>query len=390
MNRRTAMLLTMMMGGLIPRGLLAQGTTRRSGSSTRRARTAALDPEMPRPARADDPDPVDPPAPAADEEDPPAGFPAEPGFQWRSFDITRYTGLDHSQSNPQNAIIEWIFRRTGTAPWHGDKIAVLSASRTRIKAYHDAKHLEHASDVIERFTHATSDFLTIRVRYVAAVDTRWRYAVYSRLTPVGSGPQGQQIWTLKVEDAAFVLAQMQVYQGFRLLTDQKVEMVNGQTLTVKTSEPRGFTGGMQRESAVGLGYQPKAEQLEEGVTLRLSPLLTYDGDALDAAIDLTANTVKSLHRTRVIAPREIGPAEITLDVPEVSESRLNQTVKGWPIGQTLLISGGIQPGILMGKGGFMNLRIPGTVPTGTELLVFLDAETVTRPRRAASRDRDRD
>jgi hypothetical protein len=179
---------------------------------------------------------------------------------------------------------------------------------------------------------------------------------------------------------------MQVYQGFRLLIDQKVDMVNGQTLTVKTSEARGYTGGMQRESAVGLGYQPKAEQLEEGVTLRLSPLLTFDGDALDAAVDLNANTVKSLHRTRVIAPREVGPSEITIDVPEVTESRLSTVVKGWPIGQTLLISAGIQPGILQNKGGFMNLRIPGTVPSGTELLVFLDAEAASRPRRAAARD----
>ena len=179
---------------------------------------------------------------------------------------------------------------------------------------------------------------------------------------------------------------MQVYQGFLLLTDQKVAIINGQTLTVKTSESRSYTGGMQRESAVGLGYQPKAESLEEGVTLRLSPLLNYDADTLDAAIDLTANTVKSLHRTRVIAPRDIGPAELTIDVPEVTEARLNQTVKGWPIGQTLLISAGIQPGILQPKGGFMNLRIPGTVPSGTELLIFLDAQLADRPRRAAARD----
>ena len=379
MNRRTAMLLTMLMGGVLPRGVLAQVTGRRASSSGRPGRASA-----PRPA-SDDPDPA-PASNAPETDDPPPGFPSETGFQWRPFDISRYTGLDHSQSNPQNAIIEWIFRRTGTAPWHGEKVAVLSASRSRIKAYNDHKHLEQASEVIERFTNAVSDFLSIRVRFVAAVDTRWRYAVYSRLTPVGGGPQGQQIWTLKVEDAAFVLAQMQVYQGFRLLTDQKVEMVNGQTLTVKTSELRGYTGGMQRESAVGLGYQPKAEQLEEGVTLRLSPLLTFDGDALDAAIDLTANTVKSLHRTRVIAPREIGPAEITLDVPEVAESRHNQTVKGWPLGQTLLISAGIQPGILQSKGGFMNLRIPGTTPSGTELLIFLDAEVSSRPKRGNSRD----
>ena len=385
MNRRTAMMMTMLMGGLLPRGVLAQGTGRRA-STTGRGKPAALgskarraEPDEPETGAAANPD-------APDAEEAPAGFSAEGGQQWRTFDISRYTGLEHIPGSPQNAITEWVFRRTGTAPWHGDKIAVLSASRSKIRAYNDAKNLDETAKVIERFTNAESDYLSIRVRFVAAVDTRWRYAVYSRLTPVGSGPQGQQIWTLKLEDSAFVLAQMQIYQGFRLLTDQKVDMVNGQTLTVKTSEPRGYTGGMQRESAVGLGYQPKAESLEEGVTLRLSPLLTYDADSLDAAIDLTANTVKSLHRTRVIAPREIGPAEITIDVPEVTESRLNQTVKGWPVGQTLLISAGIQPGILQSKGGFMNLRIPGTVPSGTELLIFLDAQLADRPRRAAARD----
>jgi hypothetical protein len=387
MNRRTAMLLTMLMGGILPRGVFAQSAGKRT-SSTGRARGTTLEPAKNHRSAADEPEKGA--AGDADSEDPPPALAAEPGQQWQQFDISRYTGLDHSQGNPQSAILEWIFRRTGTAPWHGDKIAVLSASRSKIRVYNDAKNLEAVSQVVERFTNAQSDFLSVRVRFVAAVDTRWRYAVYSRLTPVGSGPQGQQIWTLKVEDSAFVLAQMQVYQGFRLLADQKVDMVNGQTLTVKTSEPRGYTGGIQRESAVGLGYQPKAEQLEEGVTLKLSPLLNFDGDALDAAIDLTANTVKSLHRTKVIAPRDIGPNEMTLDVPEVTDSRLNQTVKEWPLGQTLLISGGIQPGILQNKGGFMNMRIPGTVPSGTELLVFLDAEAAARPRRAAARDRDRD
>jgi hypothetical protein len=335
-------------------------------------------------AEADEPE-SSPTTTVPNEDEPLPGL-SEAGHQWKQVDISRYTGLDHGQSTPQNALIEWIFRRTGSSPWHGDKVAVLSASRTQLRAYNSPKILDQVGEVVERFTNATSDLLKIRIRFVAAVDTRWRYAVYSRLTPVGGGPQGQRIWTLKVEDSAFVLAQMQVYQGFRLLTEREVEMVNGQTLTVKTSEPRGYTGGMARESAVGLGYQPRAEQLEEGVNLKFSPLLTFDGDALDAAIELSANTVKYFHRTKVIAPREIGPSEITLDVPEVSETRLSQTVKGWPLGQTLLISAGIHPGILQGKGGFMNLRLPGTVPTGTELLIFLDAETVSRPKRAALRD----
>lgn len=391
MDRRSALLLTMLLGGWLPRGLLAQTPGRRSNLVPRVSDSAAdarrgrrTEPEIM--AERDEPEPNDLPASTTDGnvESPPPTL-SEVGMEWRQFDIARYTALDHAQSTPQNALVEWIFRRTGSAPWHGDKPAVLSASRSQLRAYSNPRVLDQVSEVVERFTNPVSDFLSVRVRFVAAVDTRWRYAVFSRLTPVGSGPQGQQIWTLKVEDSAFVLAQMQVYQGFRLLTDQKLDLVNGQTLTVKTTEPRGYTGGMARESAVGLGYQPKAEQLEEGVTLRFSPLLTFDGDALDAAIELSANTVKYFHRTKVIAPREIGPSEITLDVPEVSETRLSQTVKGWPLGQTLLISAGIHPGILQGKGGFMNLRLPGTVPTGTELLVFLDAETASRPQRSARR-----
>jgi hypothetical protein len=51
----------------------------------------------------------------------------------------------------------------------------------------------------------------------------------------------------------------------------------------------------------------------------------------------------------------------------------------------LLISGGITPGILQSKTGFLNLRVPGTVPTDTELLVFIDVEPI-RDRTSAPAD----
>ena len=64
---------------------------------------------------------------------------------------------------------------------------------------------------------------------------------------------------MRVEDAALVLVADAGQQGFRSSTDQRVEMINGQTLTIKTSETRGYAGGLQRDGAVGLGYQPKAD-----------------------------------------------------------------------------------------------------------------------------------
>jgi hypothetical protein len=369
MNRRTALTLSMFLGGLLPRGLWAQSAMRKSPKT----RDKSLQPV----ARGDDPED---PAVATDE--PPAPFSPEPGFQWRRYPISRYTKAASSQASPQKAIIDWIFKRTGIAEWHGDKVAVLSASRTELRAYNSPDVLKQVDEVVERFTNATEDVLSVHVQFLAAVDTRWRYSVYSRLTFVASGPQGQQIWTMKLEDAALVLSQMQVQQGFRKLEDQRLEMVNGQTLTVRTYEKRPYAGRLQRDGAAGAGFQAKADQLEESIILKFSPLLNFDGDAVDAMIDLTVNTVRSFHRTKVITPRDVGPAEMSVDVPEATQTHLEQTVRNWPLGQTLVISAGIHPGILSKKGGWFNLQIPGTYPTGTEVLAFLDAETVTRAKAA--------
>src|SRR5262249_14641564 len=145
-------------------------------------------------------------------------------------------------------------------------------------------------------------------------------------------------------------------------------------------DTRTYAGGLQRDNSAGFAFQPRPEKLEEGIVLRISPLLAFEGASVDAKIDLTVNTVRSFHRTKVIAPRDMGPAETSIDVPEATQTRLEQTIKNWPLGQTLVISAGIHPGILDKKNGFLNLPIPGTYPTGTEVLVFLDVETVNRGR----------
>lgn len=378
MNRRTALFSTMLLGGLMPRRLLAQSSGKRSralepAKSRREPRVALDDAEAAEPAAE--------PAGAADEpvDEGPA---TAAGLRWKRWDIARYTAAAAASSNsPQTAIIDWIFRRTGTAVWHGDKPAILSATRGELRACHDTETLKKVADIVERFIDAPEDILSVRVRIVAAADPRWRYTVYSQLTPVNSGPQGQQIWTLKREDAAIVLAQMQINQSFRPLVNHTYSMANGQQLKIESVLSRGFNAGMQREGSAAGAVQPKVEQLEEGIWLRLSPLLSYEGDTLDAAIELTANTVRHLHHTRVIAPRQVGPNEMTIDVPECMETRLNQTVLGWPLGQTLLISAGIHPGILENKNGFLNMRIPGTYPTSTEVLVFLEVDTAQRPKR---------
>ena len=302
----------------------------------------------------------------------PANVPTETDFVFKTFDISPYTSLKHTSQTPQTAILDWIFRRTETGPWHGEKIAVLCANRNQIRAYNSKKIIDQVAETVTQFVEADADVLTVRVRFLAAADSRWRYAVYSRLTPVGTGPQGQQIWQTSESNIESIIAQMQVWQGFKSLEDKKFEMINGQTLRVESFLKKSYPGGTQREGAVGLGYQPKVESLTEGIVLRFSPLLSYDGDTLDAAIDLSTNLIRRFHATKVLGPKEIGTGEITIDVPEVSETRLNQAVKTWPLGQALIISAGVQPGLLLDKEGWLKMRIPGTVPTGTEALAVIN------------------
>jgi hypothetical protein len=309
----------------------------------------------------------------------------EPGHRWMSYDISKYMQLPHDQTiPPQNAIIDWILRRQGTGIWHGAKVAALVANKTHVKAYHSDKWLTEVGEIVERFTDSTADILKVRIRFIAAADPRWRYMVLSRMNLLGGGPQGQQIWTMSLTDATMAITQMQVYQGFELLADQQVEMINGQTLSMTTSEKKPYNPGLQRQAtANNQSTEASFNQLSEGVFLKFSPLLTYNGDAVDGSIELSCNTVKTMIKTRVLAGREQGANEVTVDVPEVVSSRLVQTVR-WSIGQTLVISGGIHPGMLVkNKNGFLNLRIPGTVPTQTETLILVDVETPTSPARAA-------
>ena len=390
MNRRMALALTLLSGVLWPTRLRAQDPEDRRDrdpAELRKKRPGGV-----RAARSEDDIPsIDDPEPPAEEAAPPADVKAEAGFTKRTWNIAKYTAIagDSRNPHPEARIIDWIFRSpgTGSAEWHGEKVAMLSASRNQIMAYHSPRTLKKVGMVVERFTdpyHGTNVF-NIRARFLRAADTRWRYLSHTRMQMVESGPQGQRVWTMSPGDAAVLLTQMRELSGFETLVDQKEKLANGQNLSIDRTAPVSYTAGAQRDGASGLGFSPTVEQLEEGVWLTISPLLTYDGGAIDLAIDLRTNIVQRMIKTSILTRREVGPGDMTINVPEVTETRFNRAITGWKLGTTLVISAGITPGILEDKGGFLGL--PGTRPTDRELIVMLDAEAVGEsPRPGRGRD----
>lgn len=395
MNRRAAMLLTLLSGGWLTRRAWGRSPFPQDGDPPsepgsrplpRSAPNANANPNAnPGGTAADSKatgaaDPDNEGEGAGDESAEPAGnFPGQPGHQFRAFDIARYTKLRHTATNPEKEIVKWLRRRTSDSVWFGAKAASLSADANEVRVYHNAKIVRQVGELIDRFVNAKSDIISIRVRFVSVSDRLWRYNFFARMKPVAAGPQGQQAWLTKNEDAGGVISQITFSDPSAVLFDQNFQIINGQALFIDHGIGRSFTSGIQREGPAGFGSKPVVKEIKEGVVLSASPLLHFDDPILELALDLKAVTVKSLLRTRVIGPRNVGPPEISIDVPEVIESRMETMIEEWPLTQSVIISMGILPNILrVGNGignAFRRLNNPNT-----ELLVFLNAETYAPPR----------
>ena len=390
MDRRTALYSTFLLGGLVAKA--ARGQDRRGGFRPSRSSPdePALDPSSigygPDPTGPIDtpPNPTPEPSRTSRSALQPQQLIDQQKLLWGVFDIAPYTSLpQHSKetARPEGALVDWIFRFTGSEAWHGEMMATLSATPDTLYALHTEEMLDRVDRIYERFVDAWFNVLTLRARIIAATDPKWRYDIFSLLEPIRldregrGGPQGQQAWTIDPSTAERLVAAMSVGGTFRVIEERKEPIVNGQTLFLQSvlKEPATYRAGLELSNSVALGFEPNIDSIEEGVELRISPLLAYDGTTVDLALDLRATVARRNHQTRVIVPRKIGDIEQEIDVPEVAHTRLNQTIPSWPLDKTLIVSAGILPGIFMNKGGALNTGIGA--PTQTELLVVLDMQS---------------
>ena len=51
------------------------------------------------------------------------------GQVWREYDIRSFTSRLSGQEKPEQAVIDWILRETGTSTWFGEPMGLLSANR---------------------------------------------------------------------------------------------------------------------------------------------------------------------------------------------------------------------------------------------------------------------
>ncbi len=64
-------------------------------------------------------------------------FLRRPGQYWMEYDLKPYNQALKNVDRPQQALIDWIIRDTGTDVWFNEPCGVLTADRTTLRVYHN-------------------------------------------------------------------------------------------------------------------------------------------------------------------------------------------------------------------------------------------------------------
>ncbi len=283
-------------------------------------------------------------------------LPNEHGQVWREYDLTPYTSKVKDNDRPQQAIVDWILRETGTDVWFSQPLGILSASPTTLRVYHTPEMQRVVQDVVARFVGTGGDLQVLGLRLITVSSPNWRARAVTLLKPIDVKSPGVEGWLLSRENAAALYEELKARADFREHSAPRVEMAGGQSKTLARTQPVRYQRGVQQRTD-GLGYELIPGQIDEGYSLQISALLSLDGKAVDAALSCQVDQVEKLVPIAVDVPVVGQGQRVQIQVPQLASWRLNERLR-WPADQVLLLSCGVVANPATDAGGPLSLVSP--------------------------------
>ncbi|MBN2024907.1 MAG: hypothetical protein JW809_19175 [Pirellulales bacterium] len=298
------------------------------------------------------------------------------GQIWREYDLSEYTLRVTATARPEQAVIDWILRETGYEAWHGEPLAILSASPRRLYVYHTPEMQAVVAGIVDRFVASQARSRAFSVRAVSVNHPNWRVKAQGLLKPVTAQTPGTRAWVLQKEDAAVLLAELRRRGDYREHGSPHLLVNNGQTSVVSTTQPKTYVRDVLRQGDAFPGYQQETARIDEGFAFEFCPLLTLDQRTIDATVKCTVCQVEKMVPVIVDVPTAQAPKQkARLEVPQIAQFQFHERFR-WPVDQVLLVSLGMvaTPG---GSGGTTLAGIPiplGDSPARGDLLVFIESK----------------
>lgn len=301
-------------------------------------------------------------------------LPSTAGQQWRTYDLRPYTGYLTQHDQPQQAIVDWVLRETGTDVWFSSPLGILNADRDRLTVYHTQEMHEVIANMVDRFVAGEKDPQVMHLRVMTVGSPSWRSQSHMLMQHVNVDSPGVQAWLLSKENAALVMSQLRQRSDTRQIQAMDLVTHNGQTQKLASTRGRNYVRNIRKAPTGWPPYEPETGEIQEGYQLAISPLLSVDKREIDCVIKAEIDQVDKLVPVDLQLPLPNGQAYRTrIDVPQVVSWRLHERFR-WPSDMVLLLSCGViaSPERVGNPLPFLNLNsLTGTTAGRADALMFI-------------------
>jgi len=268
-------------------------------------------------------------------------LPTDAGQYWEEYDLRPYTRELSKVDRPQQAIIDWILRETGTDPWFTDPFGFVNADRENLRVYHNQQMHQVVRDVYERFVNGTTSPQLYGLRLMAIGNPNWRTRAHQLMRSVQSQSPGVQAFLVSKENSALLLAMLRGRTDFQELSAVDMVVHNGQSQVLEQIRGRNFIEDFKSTPGAWPPYMPSTGEIKEGYRLQLSPLLSVDKQTVDLVVKCNIDQVERLANVNLELPLQTGQSYMgQINVPQVASWRLHERFR-WPANEVLVLSCGV-------------------------------------------------
>jgi len=302
-------------------------------------------------------------------------LPQGSGQEMREYDLRPYTGYLTKHDRPQQAVVDWVLRETGSDVWFNEPFGFMSASRDTLSVYHTPEMHGVVAAMVERFAAGEKDPQVLNLRMMTVGSPNWRTRTHSLMQHVSVDSPGVQAWLLTKENAAIVLSTLRQRTDAREI--QAVDLIthNGQTEKLASTRGRNYVQNIRQAPTGWPPYEPQTGEVQEGYRFEISPLLSVDRRSVDCVIRAEIDQVDKLVPVDLDLPLPSGEQyRARIEVPQVVSWRLNERFR-WPTDMVLLLSCGVvaSPERSTSTIPMLNLNsLTGTTAGRADALMFIE------------------
>lgn len=284
-------------------------------------------------------------------------LPTGSGQYWVEYDIRPYCQALKGVDRPQQAVIDWIVRETGSDVWFNEPMGILTADRSTLRVYHNAGMQKVVAQVYERFVNGNNTPQVFGIKLVAIGNPNWRSKALPLMRSAPSRTPGVQAWLMSKENAAIFMAQLRQRQDAREIQSADVNMVHGQSQNLEQLRSRNFLKEyLPNTTSPYPPVTPSYGEIQEGYRMVFSPLLSLDGKTLDVMFKCDIDQVEKLNTVPIDSPTP--GVNMQVEVPQLVSWRLHERFR-WPTDQVLVLSCGV---IAAPTGTVQNTLLTGGAP----------------------------